>query len=100
MEVLYEDNHILAVNKPSGTLVQGDKTGDKPLLDYCKDYVKNKYKKEGAVYLGSPHRIDRPVSGVLLFARTSKALKRLNKQFHDKIVKKTYWAVVKSTCPI
>ncbi|MGB1247292.1 MAG: RluA family pseudouridine synthase [Chitinophagales bacterium] len=95
LEILYEDNHILAVNKPSGTLVQGDKTGDIPIVEHGKAYIKKKYNKPGAVYLGIPHRIDRPVSGVLLLAKTSKALERLNKQFREKEIQKTYWAVVK-----
>lgn len=95
LEVLYEDNHILAVNKPSGSLSQGDKTEEAPLVEYAKEYIKNKYKKPGDVFLGIPHRLDRPVSGVLLFARTSKALSRLNEQFKNKEIQKTYWAVVK-----
>lgn len=96
MNVIYEDNHIIAVNKQSGEIVQGDKTGDVPLSDILKAYLKEKYKKPGNVYLGVVHRLDRPVSGVVLFAKTSKALPRLNKLFaeHEK-VKKTYWAIVK-----
>jgi 23S rRNA pseudouridine1911/1915/1917 synthase len=96
LEVIYEDNHIIAVNKKPGDIVQGDKTGDSPLSDFVKQYIKDKYKKPGEVFLGTPHRIDRPVSGIVLFARTSKALERLNKMFHDKLVTKTYWAVVKN----
>ena len=95
MEILYEDNHIIAVNKKSSDLVQGDKTGDEPLSEKVKAYIKKKYEKPGAVFLGVTHRLDRPVSGVLLFARTSKALTRLNKMFLEKEVKKTYWAIVK-----
>lgn len=94
--VLYEDNHLLIVDKEPGVLVQGDKTGDKPLLDHCKAYVKDKYNKPGEVFLGSVHRLDRPVSGAVIFARTSKALERMNKLFRDKGVHKTYWAVVKN----
>ncbi|MFK7907316.1 MAG: RluA family pseudouridine synthase [Chitinophagales bacterium] len=98
-EVIYEDNHIIAINKPAGMLVQGDKTGDIPLSEHVKQYVKEKYNKPGKVYLGVTHRIDRPVSGVLLFARTSKALTRLNKMFQEKTIQKTYWAVVKNRPP-
>lgn len=95
MNVLYEDNHIIVVNKQAGEIVQGDKTGDTPLSDLVKDYVKVKYDKPGEVFLGVVHRLDRPVSGVVLFARTSKALSRLNAMFasHEK-VQKTYWAIV------
>ncbi|MCG8475629.1 MAG: RNA pseudouridine synthase, partial [Cytophagales bacterium] len=95
ISVLYEDNHLLIVDKPAKYLVQGDETGDKPLLEYGKDYIKKKYDKPGAVFLGCVHRLDRPVSGVLMFARTSKALERLNKMFQAKKVHKVYWAVVK-----
>ena len=95
MEVVYEDNHIIVVNKQSGEIVQGDKTGDRPLSDIVKDYIKEKYQKPGAVFLGVVHRLDRPVSGLVVFARTSKALTRLNKMFAEKEqVKKTYWAIV------
>ncbi len=93
-EVLYEDNHLLAVNKPAGMLVQGDATGDKPLVEWAKDYIAEKYKKPGAVFLGVVHRLDRPVSGVVVFARTSKALSRMNDLFRSRKVKKSYWAVV------
>ncbi|HCS88319.1 MAG TPA: RNA pseudouridine synthase [Bacteroidales bacterium] len=95
MTVLYEDNHIIAVNKACGEIVQGDKTGDVSLLETVKAYIKQKYNKPGDVFLGLPHRIDRPTSGVVLFARTSKALTRLNALFqtHDQI-RKTYWAIV------
>ena len=94
LEVLYEDNHLIAVNKRPSDIVQGDRTGDEPLSEAVKRYIKEKYDKPGAVYLGVTHRIDRPVSGVLLFARTSKALTRLNNMFRDKEIQKTYWAVV------
>lgn len=96
---IYEDNHLLIVDKASGILVQGDRTGDKPLLDHCKDYIKDKYDKPGAVFLGCVHRLDRPVSGAVVFARTSKALERMNKLFKDKKVNKTYWAIVKNRPP-
>lgn len=95
-EILYEDNHIIAVNKRSGDIVQGDETGDKPLSDFVKDYIKEKYEKPGEVFLGVVHRIDRPVSGIVLFARTSKSLSRLNELFKTKDIRKTYWAVVKN----
>ena len=95
MEVIYEDNHIIIVNKQSGEIVQGDKTGDRPLSDIVKDYIKEKYAKPGAVFLGVAHRLDRPVSGLVVFARTSKALTRLNKMFAEGEVHKTYWAIVK-----
>ena len=95
MEVVYEDNHIIIVNKKSGEIVQGDKTGDRPLSDIVKDYIKEKYAKPGAVFLGVVHRLDRPVSGLVVFARTSKALTRLNKMFAEGEVHKTYWAIVK-----
>ena len=99
MVVLYEDNHIIAVNKTCNEIVQGDKTGDTPLSEIVKDYIKVKYNKPGAVFLGVPHRLDRPTSGVVLFARTSKALTRLNEMFksHEQI-RKTYWAIVQG-CP-
>ena len=99
MEVLYEDNHIIAVNKTCNEIVQGDKTGDTPLSEIVKAYIKDKYNKPGAVFLGVTHRLDRPTSGVVLFARTSKALTRLNEMFksHEQI-KKTYWAIVQG-CP-
>ncbi|MBR1388221.1 MAG: RNA pseudouridine synthase [Prevotella sp.] len=94
MEVVYEDNHVIIVNKQSGEIVQGDKTGDRPLSDIVKDYIKEKYQKPGAVFLGVVHRLDRPVSGLVVFARTSKALTRLNKMFAEGEVHKTYWAIV------
>ena len=96
MEVVYEDNHLIIVNKQSGEIVQGDKTGDRPLSDIVKDYIKEKYQKPGAVFLGVVHRLDRPVSGLVVFARTSKALARLNKMFTEGEVHKTYWAIVKN----
>lgn len=97
--VIYEDNHLLIVNKVNGVLVQGDETGDKPLVELCKEYIKEKYQKPGAVFLGVVHRLDRPVSGVVVFARTSKSLERMNALFREKETKKTYWAVVKNKPP-
>ena len=96
MTVVYEDNHIIAINKKTSDIVQADKSGDVPLSEEVKAYIKEKYNKPGEVFLGIPHRIDRPVSGVVLFARTTKALTRLNKMFqeHDEEIKKTYWAIV------
>ncbi len=99
LQVLYEDNHLFIVNKRAGDIVQGDKTGDKPLSEVVKEYIAKKYNKPGAVYLGVVHRLDRPTSGIVVFARTSKALPRLNKLFANKEVKKTYWAVVKKAPP-
>ena len=99
LEVLYEDNHIIAVNKKSGDIVQGDKTGDAPLSDFVKAYIKKKYNKPGEVFLGTIHRLDRPTSGIVLYARTSKALSRMNEQFREKQVQKTYWAVVDNSPP-
>jgi 23S rRNA pseudouridine1911/1915/1917 synthase len=96
MKVVYEDNHIIIVYKESGEIVQGDKTGDVPLSDIVKDYIKEKYHKPGAVFLGVAHRLDRPVSGLVVFARTSKALTRLNKMFAEGEVHKTYWAIVEA----
>ena len=98
LQVLFEDNHIIIVNKRSGDITQGDKTGDKPLSDVVKNYIKTKFNKPGNVYLGVVHRLDRPTSGVIIFARTSKALERLNKMLRDKKINKTYWAIVKG-CP-
>jgi 23S rRNA pseudouridine1911/1915/1917 synthase len=95
IEILYEDNHIIVVNKRSGDIVQGDKTGDQPLNEIVKEYIKIKNNKPGEVYLGTPHRLDRPTSGIVMFTKTSKALTRINKMFHDKEVQKTYWAIVK-----
>ncbi|WP_299610475.1 RluA family pseudouridine synthase [uncultured Aquimarina sp.] len=99
LQVLYEDNHIIVVNKRAGDIVQGDKTGDKPLSEVVKEYIAVKYNKPGAVYLGLVHRLDRPTTGIVVFARTSKALPRLNKLFANKEAQKTYWAVVKNTPP-
>tara|TARA_B110000046_G_scaffold185576_1_gene227825 strand:+ start:6169 stop:6855 length:687 start_codon:yes stop_codon:yes gene_type:complete len=96
LQVLFEDNHLIIVNKRAGDITQGDKTGDKPLSDVVKEYVKVKYNKVGNVFLGVVHRLDRPTSGVIIFARTSKALERLNKMLRDKIINKTYWAVIKN----
>lgn len=98
-EILYEDNHLLIVNKPAGVLVQGDATGDKPLVEWGKDYIKSKYQKPGAVFLGVVHRLDRPVSGVVVFARTSKALERMNTLFRDRKTEKMYWAIVSAKPP-
>ena len=96
MEVIYEDNHIIVVSKQSGEIVQGDKTGDIPLSETVKAYIKEKYAKPGAVFLGVVHRLDRPVSGLVVFARTSKALSRLNDMFRLGEVHKTYWAIVQN----
>ena len=95
MKVVYEDNHIIIVDKCSGEIVQGDKTGDKPLSETVKEYIKQKYNKPGNVFLGVVHRLDRPVSGLVVFAKTSKALSRLNDMFRTGDVHKTYWAIVK-----
>ena len=99
MEVLYEDNHVVIVAKQAGEIVQGDKTGDRTLADEVKAYIKERYAKPGEVFLGIPHRLDRPVSGVCVFARTSKALARLNDMFRTGQVQKTYWAIVKNLPP-
>lgn len=96
LQVLFEDNHIIVVNKRAGDIVQGDKTGDKPLSEVVKDYLSDKYNKPGNVYLGVVHRLDRPTTGVVLFAKTSKALPRLNKLFAEKKASKTYWALIKN----
>ncbi|MGB2397467.1 MAG: RluA family pseudouridine synthase [Flavobacteriaceae bacterium] len=93
-DIIYEDNHLLVINKAPGLLVQGDKTGDIPLLELAKSYIKIKYNKPGEVFLGLVHRLDRPTSGVIVFARTSKALARLNQQFKSRETKKIYWAIV------
>ena len=98
MIVVYEDNHIIVVNKTSSEIVQGDKTGDTPLSEMVKQYLKEKYNKPGNVFIGVTHRLDRPVSGFVVFAKTSKALPRLNEMFRNGEVKKTYWAIVKE-CP-
>jgi len=99
LAVLYEDNHLIVVNKLPGDIVQGDKTGDKPLSEVVKAYIAEKYNKQGAVFLGVVHRLDRPTSGVVLFARTSKALGRMNKLFSERETKKIYWAVVENKPP-
>ena len=95
MKVLYEDNHIIIINKAAGEIVQGDKTGDESLCDTMKAYIKEKYAKPGNVFIGLPHRLDRPVSGIVVFAKTSKALERLNRMFSEGSVKKIYWALTK-----
>ena len=99
MTVVYEDNHIIIVNKTASEIVQGDKTGDVPLSETVKQYLKEKYHKPGNVFIGVTHRLDRPVSGLVVFAKTSKALSRLNEMFKNSEVKKTYWAIVKQTPP-
>jgi 23S rRNA pseudouridine1911/1915/1917 synthase len=97
LQVLHEDNHIIVVNKRVGDIVQGDKTGDQPLSDVVKEYLKEKYLKPGEVYLGVVHRLDRPTTGIVVFAKTSKALTRLNEMFKNRDTQKTYWAVVKNS---
>ena len=99
MEVVYEDNHIIIVNKRPGEIVQGDKTGDEPLSETVKKYLKEKYQKPGNVFCGVVHRLDRPVWGLVVFAKTSKALARLNEMFRDGKVRKTYWAVTRNRPP-
>lgn len=99
LQVLYEDNHLIAINKRPGDIVQGDKTGDVPLSEWVKRYLKKKYNKPGNVFLGVTHRLDRPTSGIVVFAKTSKALPRLNKLFAEKQARKTYWALVKNAPP-
>ncbi len=99
MNILFEDNHLIVVNKHCGEIVQFDKTGDIPLEQTVKEYLKKKYNKPGEVFLGVVHRVDRPVSGIVVFARTSKALARLNDMFQQKAIKKTYWAIVKELPP-
>jgi len=96
LNILFEDNHFIIINKQSGDIIQGDKTGDTPLSEIVKEYIKKKYNKPGAVFLGVVHRLDRPTTGVVVFARTSKSLERFNKMLRDKKVDKTYWAVVKN----
>lgn len=96
LQIIYEDNHVIVVNKRSGDIVQGDKTGDEPLSEVVKKYIATKYNKPGAVFLGVVHRLDRPTSGIIVFARTSKALSRLNKAFAERQTQKTYWALVKN----
>jgi len=99
LQILHEDNHLIVVNKRVGDIVQGDKTGDKPLSDVVKEYVKEKYNKPGEVFLGVVHRLDRPTTGIVVFARTSKALIRMNELFSNRETRKTYWAVVKNKPP-
>lgn len=99
IQIIYEDNHIVAVNKRAGDIVQGDKTGDQPLSEIIKNYIKERDNKPGNVYLGVVHRLDRPTTGIVVFAKTSKALPRLNKLFSEKDAKKTYWAIVKNPLP-
>ncbi len=99
MEVVYEDNHLIIVNKAPGEIVQGDKTGDKPLVDILKDWLKEKYAKPGNVFCGVVHRLDRPVGGLVVFAKTSKALSRLNEMFRNGEVTKTYWAITRNIPP-
>ena len=99
LQILHEDNHIIVINKRVGDIVQGDKTGDKPLSEVVKEYIKDKYKKPGEVYLGVIHRLDRPTTGIVVFAKTSKALSRLNDAFKNRETQKTYWAVVKNSPP-
>ena len=96
LQILHEDNHIIVINKRVGDIVQGDKTGDKPLSEVVKEYIKDKYNKPGEVFLGVVHRLDRPTSGIVIFARTSKALSRLNEMFSNRETQKTYWAIVKN----
>ena len=96
LQILHEDNHIIVVNKRVGDIVQGDKTGDKPLSDVVKEYIKDKYYKPGEVFLGVIHRLDRPTTGIVVFARTSKALTRMNELFSNRETQKTYWAIVKN----
>lgn len=96
LQVIFEDNHLIAINKRVGDIVQGDKTGDKPLSEIVKTYIKQKYNKPGEVFLGVIHRLDRPTSGIVIFARTSKALARMNEMFSNRETQKTYWAVVKN----
>jgi 23S rRNA pseudouridine1911/1915/1917 synthase len=99
LDIIYEDNHLIVINKRVGDIVQGDSTGDKPLSDVVKEYIKKKYDKPGDVYLGVVHRLDRPTTGIVLFAKTSKALSRLNEAFKNRTTQKTYWAVIKNTPP-
>jgi len=99
LQILHEDNHIIIVNKRVGDIVQGDKTGDKPLSEIIKEYIKEKYNKPGEVFLGVIHRLDRPTTGIVIFAKTSKALTRLNDSFKNRETKKMYWAVVKNNPP-
>ncbi|MBE0661065.1 MAG: RluA family pseudouridine synthase [Bacteroidales bacterium] len=100
LRVLFEDNHLLVLNKRAGDIVQGDKTGTEPLLDKAKAYIKVKYNKPGNVYLGLPHRLDQPVTGAVIFSRTSKSLARLNQMLQDHEITKIYWAIVKNRPPV
>jgi 23S rRNA pseudouridine1911/1915/1917 synthase len=99
LQILHEDNHIIVINKRVGDIVQGDKTGDKPLSEVVKEFIKEKYNKPGEVFLGVVHRLDRPTTGIVVFAKTSKALTRLNELFSNRETQKTYWAVVKNKPP-
>ena len=96
LQVLFEDNHLIAINKQSGDIIQGDKTGDEPLSEKVKKFLKRKYNKPGNVFLGTIHRIDRPTSGIIIFAKTSKSLSRMNEKFRDNKISKTYWAIAKN----
>jgi 23S rRNA pseudouridine1911/1915/1917 synthase len=100
LQVIYEDNHLIIINKRVGDIVQGDKTGDKALSDMVKEYLKEKYQKPGKVFLGIIHRLDRPTSGLVIFAKTSKALARMNESFKNRTTQKIYWAIVKNTPPL
>ena len=100
LDILYEDNHLIAINKKAGDIVQRDKTEDTPLSVFVKNYLKKKYNKPGEVFLGTIHRLDRPTAGVILFARTSKSLTRMNDQFKNRKVQKTYWAIVDKNPPL
>jgi 23S rRNA pseudouridine1911/1915/1917 synthase len=99
LQILFEDNHLIIINKRPGDIVQGDKTGDKPLMDVVKDYIKVKYNKPGEAFIGTPHRIDRPTSGIVIFSRNSRSLERMAEMFREKTIKKTYWALVKNPPP-
>jgi 23S rRNA pseudouridine1911/1915/1917 synthase len=99
LQILHEDNHIIIINKRVGDIAQGDKTGDKPLSDVVKEYIKEKYSKPGDVFLGVVHRLDRPTTGIVIFARTSKSLTRLNELFKNRETQKTYWAIIKNKPP-
>ena len=99
LDILFEDNHLIVINKRVGDIVQGDSTGDKPLSEVVKEYIKDKYNKPGDVYLGVVHRLDRPTTGIIVFAKTSKALTRLNEAFKNRDTQKTYWAVIKNIPP-
>src|SRR5207248_10841408 len=99
LQILFEDNHLIIINKRAGDIVQGDKTGDKPLMDMVKDYIKVKYNKPGEAFIGTPHRIDRPTSGIVIFSRNSRSLERMAEMFREKTIQKTYWAIVKNPPP-